>query len=177
MSARDWRELLLQTAISFPVLVVILFALRVVVTDLEPFSVALTGSGAFLGSAIGERWRRNRAAVRAVRLAEGAEATMQAGVKGSDDVRPRRWRWGRLHLETRALRWRPMYPPRSPELSWPLASVELLDVGTYRGWRRRVMAGFRVVTVRAGTSSFEIAVLAEDLPGLRSRLDQSVPST
>ncbi len=177
LTARDGIDLGLQALIAYPALVAFLFIVRLVRPDIEPFELAPTGVGAFVGSAVAERWRRNRAKDRNARLAKGGSASMRGSLKGGREPLPTRWRWGQVDLLADSLRFRPLYHPRNPVPTFPLESVEVLEVSRHRGWRKRIMTGFRVVRCLAGEASVELSVMKEDLPGLLSRLDPAGQGT
>ncbi len=171
MTARDWVEVVLRGVLAYPLLVLILFLLRPLGSDIEPFEGALIGTGPAIGTAIAERWRQNRATDRNARLAKGETATMRGSFKGEGEPLPTRWRMCRFDLTEDSLRVRPLYYPRSPSPSFSLDSVEVLGVGKHQGWRRWILTGLKVVACRDRQTTFELSVMSEDLPGLLSRLD------
>ncbi len=170
MTARDWVHTVLQAVLAYPLLVLVLFLLRPLGSDIEPFEGALIGTGAAFGASIAERWRQNRATDRNACLAKGEAATMGGSFKGEGEPLPTRWRMCRFDLTEDSLRVRPLYYPRSPS-SFPLESLEVLGVGKHQGWRRWILAGLKVVACRDGLTTFQLSVVNEDLPGLLSRLN------
>ncbi len=170
MTTRDWVHAVLSGVLAYPLLVAILFLLRLIGADIEPFEDAFAGIGPTIGVAVAERWRHNRAIDRNTRLARGEAATMRGSFRGTGEPSPNRWHICRFDLTRDSLRVRPLYYPRTPS-SFSLESVEVLEVGRHQGWRRRVMTGFTVVACRDGLTTFELSVSKEDVPGLLSRVD------
>ncbi|HSH58842.1 MAG TPA: hypothetical protein VK988_04205 [Acidimicrobiales bacterium] len=149
MTTRDWVDAVLRAVLAYPLLVLLLFLLRLSGANIEPFEDAFVGIGPAFGAAVAERWRHNRTKDRNTPLARGEATTMRGSFRGTGEPFPNRWRICLFDLTKDSMRVRPLYYPRTPS-SFSLESVEVLEVGRHQGWRRWAMTGSRWWPVGTG---------------------------
>jgi hypothetical protein len=135
MTTRDWVHIVLTAMVVYPPMVALLFLVRLFFLEIEPFRDAVVvGLRPFVGVEIGQHWLQNRATGRKARLAQGVPATMRGSFQGREGIALHSVTGqGCLDLTGDALRFRPLHFPRTPSPSFPLDSLEVLEVGHHQG--------------------------------------------